>query len=82
MQEGEDVPGVDLSPALLGREPPPELRAFSHTSILVNKVAEQMRDSVGTIHELRPGARARAVVNGWRIGVCEGEVEEVHRRGG
>ena len=39
-------------------------------------VAEQMRDSVGTIHELRPRARARAVINSQRMGVCEGEVEE------
>ena len=37
------VEGVDLSPALLGREPAPELIAFSHTSTLGDKVLENYK---------------------------------------
>jgi arylsulfatase A-like enzyme len=37
------VDGADLSAALLGHEPPPELRAWSHTTVLVRGVFKQMR---------------------------------------
>jgi arylsulfatase A-like enzyme len=37
------VDGVDLSQALLGRHPPPELRAFSHTTLLGNELVGQFK---------------------------------------
>jgi arylsulfatase A-like enzyme len=37
------VDGVDLSPAVLGREPPPALRAFSHTTLLNPALVGQFR---------------------------------------
>ena len=47
--EGSGVAGVDLSPALLGREPAPALPAFSHTTVLVRGVFLRLQ---------RPGAES------------------------
>lgn len=37
------VDGVDLSKAVLGREPPPSLRAFSHTTLLGPEYVDQFK---------------------------------------
>ncbi len=37
-------PGVDLSRALRGVEPPPDLAAYSHTTVLVDFVQKEMQD--------------------------------------
>jgi arylsulfatase A-like enzyme len=36
--------GVDLGPVLLGEQPPPELRAYSHTTVVPPHVLRQYRD--------------------------------------
>ena len=38
------VDGVDLSRAVLGREPPPHLVAYSHTTTLIPSLAEESRE--------------------------------------
>ena len=40
--EAEPLSGVDLSLAMRGREPPPTLLAFSHSSVLVRSVHNSM----------------------------------------
>lgn len=44
LQADRRPPGVDLSPALRGRASPPELSAFSHTTVLLELIEEQMAD--------------------------------------
>lgn len=45
--------GVDLAPALLGREPPPELDAWSHTALIAEPVLAASR-RWGLFHSLYP----------------------------
>jgi arylsulfatase A-like enzyme len=40
--EGIDLAGVDLSPAMAGEAPAPDLLAYSHSSVLVRSVFERM----------------------------------------
>jgi arylsulfatase A-like enzyme len=48
------VAGADLSPALLGRAPPPELLAFSHTKVLDERLVREFAD-LGLVRGLFPG---------------------------
>ena len=45
LPEASGVPGVDLSEALVAGEPGPDLRAYSHTTILVRSVFKRMHSA-------------------------------------
>jgi len=64
----DNVTGVDLSPALRGEEPPPELLAFSHTAVLQGSWVEGAK-VFGKLHRLYPRPDAALV---W-VAIREGD---------
>jgi arylsulfatase A-like enzyme len=64
----EGVDGVDLSRAVLGREPPPALRAFSHTTLLGPELLRQFQGWL--VSEYHPSIEPDSM---W-VGVRDGDL--------
>ena len=74
---GSTSQGVDLSPALRGDAPPPELLAFSHTA-LFPRVWWQQYGDLPTVRRLFPGWGARWMAVGVRD---QDDFHEIRHRG-